>query len=186
MNQAKRDKYQELWDTLVPDNHKVNEINNWIRKIIVNKARYESVGDEHRMPWEVIGCIHMRESSLNFTKHLANGDPLTADTIHVPGGIMAPLEPPYLWEETAVAAINHHAKGWNLDLSKYVWDTFGVLWYINSYHGFGCDSHGINDPYLWNYSNHYMRGSFDADGHFNPSLVDQNPGCATILTMMGY
>lgn len=186
MKKEKRDKYKELWSSVVPDNHKVAMINSAIKKILLHREKYRNVANEYKMPWEIIGVIHMRESMFDFTRHLANGDPLVADTVRVPKALMSPLEPPYSWEEAALAAITKHAANWKINVFLYDWDIPGTLWYINSYHGFGCDKAGINDPYLWNFSNHYERGGFDSDGNFNALMEDKNPGSATVLKMMNY
>lgn len=67
-----------------------------------NWARYEAVGKNvGGVPPFVVACLHFRESSLDFTKHLANGDPLTARTLHVPAGRPMMGNPPFTWEESA-------------------------------------------------------------------------------------
>ncbi len=44
------------------------------------------VAEKTGVPWELIGAIHFRESSLDFNKCLHNGDPLGQKTVRVPAG----------------------------------------------------------------------------------------------------
>jgi lysozyme family protein len=50
------------------------------RKLITNKARYQSIEAQTGVPWYMIAALHMRESDADFSTHLHNGDPLTGRT----------------------------------------------------------------------------------------------------------
>ncbi len=72
-------------------NCKINEncfevVDSITDKILSNKTRYENVALSLNIPWYIVAAIHNMESSQNFSKHLHNGDPLSARTIHVPIG----------------------------------------------------------------------------------------------------
>jgi lysozyme family protein len=37
---------------------------------------------------------------------------------------------------------------------------------------------------VWSFSQHYQRGKFDVDTHFNPNLVSQQCGAAVLIRVM--
>ena len=57
------------------------------------RPRYEKVGGPLGIPWWFIACVHMLESSFNFTTHLHNGDPLSSRTFRVPAGRPGGIRP---------------------------------------------------------------------------------------------
>ena len=60
---------------------------NWhLQMLEAHRARYEAAGGPHGIPWWFVGAIHMLESGFTFTRHLHNGDPLSARTVRVPAG----------------------------------------------------------------------------------------------------
>ena len=145
------------------------------------KSRYAAVEARTGVPWMVIGCLHQRESGGDFTCHLHNGDPLTARTVHVPAGRPIEGNPPFPWEESAVDALHYEG------LAGLNWiDLPSTLYRIERFNGLGYRSEGIFSPYLWAGTNHYTYGKFDEDDHFDPSEVDQQPGCAGMLSVLGY
>jgi len=127
-----RDEYQRLFDTCQIRPERLQEVESLNKKITQNRNRYQAVGDPLGIPWYFIGVIHCLEASLNFNKHLHNGDPLTARTVQIPKGrpnyrleayngfgyraFHPEVLSPYLWSYS-----NHYTKG------KYVADgTFSL------------------------------------------------------------
>lgn len=162
------------------------------QKLVANKARYEAVSNFFKLPglpWYLIGIIHMRESSFDFTKHLHNGDPLTRRTVNVPAG--RPLfQPsagpgkPYTWEESAVDAISimlAESPSWG----NYRQDSSvpSLLNKMEAFNGAAYRrlSNPIPSPYLWSDSTLQKPGKFIADNKFSPTTVDQQVGAATLL-----
>lgn len=175
------------WNRTTVDNDRVPALNGILRRIMSNQARYQNVAGEFgTMPYLVVGMLHMRESMFDFTCHLANGDPLSMDTTSVPKGIMAPLLPPYTWEEAALAALENWAHGWNVDLKNYAWTIANTLWFLQAWHGFGAMEKKLPDPYLGNWTNIYIMGDYGSDGVWVPNLVDQNPGCIAVMKIANY
>ena len=72
-------------------------------------------------------------------------------------------------------------RGWNTSTD---WSLPGVLYQLEKYNGFGYRPLGIPSPYLWSFSNHYTRGKFTSDNHFDPNAVSQQVGAAAILHRM--
>jgi lysozyme family protein len=157
------------------DAHKLADIKTVVDTILKNKARYEAVGTPFGIPFWVVGCLHYRESSSSFERHLHNGDPLTARTVHVPAGCPATGEPPFTWEQSAsdALAMRGYAK-----LTE--WDLVHCLVRMEAWNGYGYKMRNVPSPYLWSFTNQYSAGKFAADGKYDPTLKDAQPGCAAI------
>lgn len=173
------DEYQKLFDTCIIKPNKYPEIDSYISKMIANKNSYDAVSKKTDVPWNFIAITHCMEGSLNFKTHLHNGDPLTARTVHVPSGRPLAGHPPFTWEESAEDALTLEGFTTWRD-----WTVPGMLYCFEKYNGFGYRRRGINSPYLWSYSNHYAKGKFSSDGHFDPDAVSRQCGAAVILRRM--
>lgn len=180
-------KYQELFDsaTIRPEwQHQVDTI---VAKIEEHRSEYQNVAYlvNINMPWYFVGVVHNMEASLDFTKHLHNGDSLLHRTVHVPAG--RPVQNPengfahgYTWQESAVDALK--LKGFD---KYHDWDIPSMLYRLEAYNGFGYSKyHGINTPYLWSGTNQYTKGKYAADGKYDPELVSKQVGGAAILKLL--
>jgi len=107
-------------------------IDKLVGQLISNRSRYENVAESLGIPWYFIAAIHNMESSQNFSKHLHNGDPLSARTRDVPAGRPKKGNPPFTWEESAVDALQlrklHKIKEWSLPR---------LLYELEGYNGWG-------------------------------------------------
>jgi lysozyme family protein len=142
------------------------------------KTRYQTVSKKTSVPWFVIAVIHEREASQSWKANLAQGDPWNKTSIHVPRG-RGPFES---WEDAAVDALTNcdpHAAAWK------DWSAGGALTLLEEYNGLGYAARGRPSPYIWAASNEYVKGKFVADGHYDPSVVDHQLGCAALLSSMG-
>ena len=171
-----RSEYQNLFSSCEISLTKLSQVDAIADKISANKGRYQSVGDALGVPWFFIGPIHNMESSLNFSTHLHNGDPLTGRTVHVPKGRPKGGTPPFTWEFSATDAL----KGQGLDQVT-DWTLASLLYQMETYNGFGYRTHGINSPYLWSASNNYTKGKYVADGTFDPDAVSSQIGAAVVF-----
>lgn len=132
------------------------------------------------IPWYFIACVHYMECSFSFNKHLHNGDPLSGYTVQVPANRpKVGHGPPFTFEESAVDA---------LKLMKYDkvtnWSLPFILQKLEGYNGFGYSKKGIHTPYLWSFSNQYVKGKYVKDGVFDADAVSQQMGAAVILKRM--
>lgn len=169
------DQYQLLFKAMVVSPPVEKRAATISGKISANSVRYKQVVENWKMPWWIVGIIHSMESSLDFTKHLHNGDPLTARTTHAPAG--RPLgTPPFTWEESAEDALKLRG----LD-NVYDWSIPHTLLELEGYNGFGYARRGIQSPYLWAGSSIYKKGKYVADGHFDPEAVSSQIGAALLL-----
>lgn len=185
-----RMEYNSLFNKAQVKPSSIAKVDAAYRQLVANKARYEAVANAFRLPgvpWYLIGCIHMRESSFRFTGHLHNGDPLTARTKNVPSGRplanpKAGAGKPYTWEESAIDAIGLKLSGspswYNYKNDK---STASLLNKLEAFNGAGYRNKNIPTPYLWADSTVQVPGKFVADGQFNPSVVDQQLGAGTLL-----
>lgn len=155
----------------------ISYVNKQTDRILVNIDRYAVVSKYSKVPAWLVGAIHLREASLKFNTHLANGDPLFDElgeplkTTHVPAG----LGPFNTWEAGAVAAFNLK-KTFDIEF----WDINTCLTFAEKYNGLGYKKRGIRSPYVWGLTNHQQKGKYVADGIFDCSVMDGQIGVAAI------
>lgn len=168
--------YLNLFETsqLTSDGNQLRQLDGVCRAILANQIRYVAVQCAALVPWPLIAAIHSRESALNFTCHLLNGDPLTNRTVHVPSGRPTTGNPPFTWQQGAVEALVERWKPTK-------WDLPGALEFMERYNGLGYQKHGMNTPYLWSYTDKYSSGKYVMDGRIDPTFIDREPGTVAIL-----
>ena len=181
LTDALREEYRRLFDTCDIRSERQKEVEPLVTSIAENRERYRAVGLPLGIPWFFVGTIHCLEASLRFTRHLHNGDPLTARTVHVPKDRPPTGQPPFTWEESATDALTLEG----LDRVT-EWSMAGILFQLEKYNGLGYrTAHPeVLSPYLWSFSTHYTLGKFVADGKFDPDAVSQQCGAAVLLRRM--
>lgn len=152
-----------------------------------HRDRYEGLSRDTGVPWYVIAVVHAMEgggSSGRFTGHLHNGDTLAHRTTSYPPN--RPVAPPaagegqpYTWEESGRDALSR----WR---SVTDWSLPATLWRLEGYNGFGTRGHGVPTPYLWSFTDQYVKGKYTSDGPagWNPDFVSRQVGAAAILKRM--
>ena len=146
-------------------------------RLVNAKPHYQQVAQKTGVPWPVIAVIHERESSQSWFASLAQGDPWNRVSIHVPKG-RGPFDS---WEEAAADALvvcPPHAARWE------DWSIGGALVLLEQYNGLGYARMGRPSPYLWSGTNQYHSGKYVADGHYDPTAIDHQTGCASLLIRM--
>jgi len=141
-----------------------------------NKEHYKTIERRTGVPWYVVGTIHMRESSGDFSTYLHNGEQLGKTTKKVPKGIFFDN-----WEEASEDAIKRYYEDNQ--------EEFGTLEALERYNGLGyrnkrCKGNQVNSPYLWSGSQHYKQGKYIRDGVFTCNAVDKQLGTATMIKAM--
>ncbi len=147
------------------------------QRLVNAKPRYQSVSRQTGVPWPIIAVIHMRESSQDWTRSLAQGDPWNRVSTHVPAG-RGPFDS---WESAAVDALVKCAPylAANAD-----WSLGRTLAKLEAYNGLGYAAKGVPSPYLWAGTNQYKAGKYVRDGVYDGNVVDTQPGCAGLLMAM--
>lgn len=140
--------------------------------------RYVAVAAGLGCPPHVVGLIHAMECGLDFGRHLHNGDPLTARTIHVPAGRPLAGKPPFAWETSAADALAMHG----LD----AWDDWtipGLCYVLERYNGWGYRRQhpDVPTPYLWSMTTAYTSGKYVSDGTWAATAVSKQPGAVALL-----
>jgi lysozyme family protein len=181
LTSAVKAEYDRLWDTCVVRTDKRASAAAIADRIVAHRDRYEAAGSPHGVPWYVVGIIHQLESSGDFTKHLHNGDPLTARTVQVPAGRPRNGHPPFTWEFSAADALTVDG----LDTWR-DWSVSGTLFVFERFNGFGYRNpdHRINSPYLWSFSTHYTKGKYISDTVYDPNAVSAQCGTAVLLRLL--
>lgn len=144
------------------------------KALLAAKPRYQSVEAKTGVPWFVIGVIHERESSQNWSRSLAQGDPWNRVSVNVPRG-RGPFKS---WEEAAIdALVNCHP----FLARKKDWSIGATLTNLELYNGAGYVNRGQPSPYVWAGTDQYRAGKYVRDGVYDPNHVDSQPGCAGML-----
>lgn len=147
------------------------------KALVGSKKRYQAVEAKTGVPWPVIAVIHERESSQNWGRSLAQGDPIDRVSVNVPRG----RGPFASWEAAAIdALVNCHP----FLARKRDWSVGGTLVNLEAYNGIGYAAKGRPSPYLWAGTNQYVSGKYVRDGVYDPNHVDRQPGCANLLKAM--
>ena len=144
-----------------------------------HKARYEKIGKEAGVPAALVGAIHWRECSGDFTKYLHQGDPLGKPARRVPKNI--PLF--HDFDKAAVHALKMKSGIRDaVGLDENTRDPTAVATYAEAYNGLGYHNRGKSSPYVYSGTEEYTRGKYVKDGVFSSRTVDQQIG---VLAMMG-
>lgn len=147
-------------------------------RIQANKAVYSELEKETGVPWWFIGMVHYRESNLNMSTNIANGQPFNKKTTIVPKG-RGPFQS---FKEAAIdALVNCEPKA----ASNKDWTAAGALTKFEEYNGLGYYNKGLPSPYVWSGTDQYIKGKYVADGVYDPNAVDQQLGGAGILKFLG-
>jgi lysozyme family protein len=175
---ALRKEYENLFNACIIRPERIGTVEGILARLMENRQRYGSVADGMGIPWFFVAVIHNMESSLSFSKHLHNGDPLTRRTVQVPAGRPRAGNPPFTWEESAIDALALRGLKAQTD-----WSLTGTLYQLEGYNGWGYRLYHqhVLSPYLWGFSTHYQSGKYVLDGTWSDSAVSQQCGCAVLL-----
>jgi lysozyme family protein len=147
------------------------------QKAVTNKARYQSIESQTGVSWIFIAVSHYRESSQNFSKSLAQGDPWNKVSTHVPAG----RGPFASFEEAAVDALVNCAPraAQNTD-----WSIGGMLTLLERYNGMSYANANRPSPYIWSGTDQYKIGKVLVDHGPIEEVVDKQLGCAGLIMAM--
>ena len=168
---------EERWNKAQIRPEKVHFVGAITAQIVRSRNRYDTVAAATSVPWPVIASIHNMECGLSFRENLANGDPLTAKTRHVPQG-RPPGNPPFTWEQGAIDALKFD------HLDKKSWGDIGdELNNVELYNGSGYQKYhpGTPSPYLWSWTTIYTRGKYVADGVWSDTAISDQCGVSPLL-----
>jgi lysozyme family protein len=181
LDAALRAEYERLFAACKVRAERVQAVDTIVDHLVAARTRYAGLETVLGTPWYVVAVIHSLESGQRFDRHLHNGDPLTARTRHVPAGRPPRGNPPFTWEASATDALQLHGfDRWH------DWGVAGVMYKLEQYNGWGYRQFHpqVLSPYLWSFSQHYQKGKYVADGHFDPNAVSQQCGAAVLLRRM--
>ena len=169
--------YHRMWDRAQIAAGKLEGARKIARAIVANRARYAAVEAATGVPWFMIGPIHARESDMDFSTHLHNGDSLKARTHHVPAGRPTRGNPPFPWDASAIDALTMAPH----ELQKVkAWSVERILYESEKYNGWGYLERG-NSPYLWSWTSEYHGGKYVRDGVYDANHWDEQAGCVALI-----
>jgi lysozyme family protein len=167
-------KYAGYWDKMVI-NPPIQEFTTGAQFAVDHKDTYQALESKTGVPWAMLACIHRRESNADFSTYLGNGQLLSRITTLVPKG-RGPFTGPDAFINGGVDAID--AEGWGTITD---WRLEKQLYYMMLFNGPGYELRGLPSPYIWGHTNIQRPGKYVADGVFNSSVMDTQPGCAPLL-----
>lgn len=149
-------------------------LDNAVAKIKLHQDEYRAVESATKVPWKVVAVIHWRESSLNFSTYLGNGQKLNQVTTIVPKG----RGPFSSFSEGCIDALTLEGYAGKLD-----WSLATTLKRLEMFNGGGYLKRGMVSPYLFACSNMSPhKGYYIEDGKFHPEAsCDEYLGCIPIL-----
>lgn len=157
----------------------ISKLDATLDRIIAAKSKLEGPARAVHTPWYVIGVLWMLETGGNFSLHLHNGDPLTAQTVNEPKGRPQDWPPPPgvdPWEYSAADALRLH--GLNdmdgLQIGE-------MLARLERFNGRGYQKKGLFSPYLWSGTDLYEKGKYLSDHGFSTDAVSELVGAAAVL-----
>lgn len=171
-------RYAKYWDAMTINGGRVQAFTDEAQFAINNKVTYQVLESKTRVPWQMLACIHRRESDANFKTYLGNGQPLTLRTTEVPVG-RGPFIGPNAFIDGGVDAIN--IEGWG---SITDWRLEKQLYYMLLFNGVGSEAWGHPSSYIWGGTNIQQPGKWIRDHVWSSTVMDPQPGCAPLLWMI--
>ena len=140
-----------------------------------NKETYQAISDATGVPPELICAIHYRESGCDFDTYLHNGQKLGQPTTIVPKDVFFTD-----FKEAAIDALKSKVDSTGITFQGN-YDMATCMTFAEAFNGFGYANNGHVNPYLYSGTGVYQVGKYSSDGHYDPNLVDQQPGVFIIV-----
>jgi len=186
--ETKWPEYAHRWDAMQIVSSHQHELDHAAATLLAGKDKLTAASEAvwaqqnqtrfSKIPWYMLGVILWRERDLSvplFEAYLGNGQSIRHRTTIVPRG----RGPFPTFEAGVVDAVKIDGLDRVLD-----WRLEKMLYYCEALNGAGYANRGVPSPYIWSFTNQYIKGKFDYDGHYNPSLVDPQPGCAALFSTL--
>lgn len=159
---------------------RAKEVGRIVDTIVFHRDRYDEVVETlTTVPWWAVAVIHNMECGLDFTKHLHNGDSLKRRTVNEPKGRPTTGNGPFSFLESAIDALRYDKAHIVTD-----WSIGPALDWFERYNGVGYRNHKpapVPSPYLWSFTDQYVKGKYVSDGKYDPNAVSQQAGVACVL-----
>lgn len=166
----------ELFQTMVVHSDFLSQANQSVSTIFQQRSVYEICSATYtkdyssrgtswlKIPWFMFGVVHAMEAGCDIRRSLKDGS-LLPQGAHPAGFI------PRVWR-------------FAISPDDLFYDIGKILYYTEGWNGFGYKSKGINSPYLWSGTNHYVKGKFVKDGKFDPDAVSKQVGAAILYRLL--
>lgn len=148
-----------------------------VAKITAAQNRYQRIQAMTGVDWKFVACTHYRESDLNFSTQLGQGDPLNRVSVHVPKG----RGPFASFEDGAYDALVNCAP---YAARIHDWSLPGMLTVLEMYNGLGYAKRSVPSPYVWSGTDQYHSGKYVRDGVYDAGTVDKQLGVAGLVKLI--
>lgn len=160
--------YISNWTNQTPQQSHQGEVNSVLSKVMANRKVYEEIATKMggTIPWYAIAAIHGREASGNLGQSIKDGSNIGSgnfinDAVKV-------------LKSQALGKVKFSGPG----------DIPALLSAMESYNGQGYYNRKLDSPYLWSGTQFQDMGKYVADGKFDASVKDKQPGAALLLKLM--
>ena len=155
------------------------DITNFKKIYAANKEIYEKISAETGVPPELIAALHYRESGCNFNTYLHNGDELGKPTTNYPQGILFND-----FTEAAIDALKRELDSKNITMTQDS-SMAAMMTFAEIYNGTGYTNNNYTaSPYVYSGTNIYTSGKYTSDGHYDPTVVDKQPGIYILINSL--
>ena len=168
--------YAQWWDDARILSDQQTEVTNTVIRLRKNESRYQNIENLTGVPWELIACLHERESGAKFDRQLAQGDPLNRRSTNEP--ISGPFD---TFEASAIWALHHDKLDAVVD-----WRIEKMIYYAELWNGWGYALYHPNtpSPYIVGGTTVQKPGKYVADGVWSSSTWDKQIGVLAMLLEM--
>ena len=172
--QTLKPEYEQLLASMVVDAARMGVIDATAKRLVDLMEVYEREHAATSVPAAFLAGLDEREDGADQSRAIGQGDRWNRVSVNVPRG-----HGPFASKYDADLFYIHYD---HLDDCSQPWSWPYACWKGEAWNGFGPrDYHGIHTGYLWAGTNHYRVGKYDADGHWNPDMVDQQLGLIPVL-----
>lgn len=164
------------WNAMVVNSNRLDDFSEAASRLYRNVSTYRQVEKLTGVPAAMVMVIHERECSGAMWGYLGNGERWDRVTTLVPAG----RGPFHGFVDGAVDALTYeglvHITDWSIERAL-----FSEEW-LNG-EGYR-EYHNEASPYIWGGTNQQTIGKYTSDGHFDPTAMDTQPGCAPLMAAL--
>lgn len=171
---------ERRWEAMHLNAHRIAAFDATAKRLSDLRPRLLPISLKTGVPWWVIAVILEREGAGRTDRYLGNGQPLDRVTTEEPVG-RGPFYGADAFDRGCLDALIDcppHTAGWH------DWSPGGTLTALEEYNGLGYAERGKPSPYVWSGTDQYERGKYVADHVYDPRAIDEQEGCAAIISRM--
>lgn len=169
--QELRDEYLRNWNRAKINDSDKGKVARGLDIVRPHIEKYNEVASHIDCNIHALICSHYREAGCDFDRQILNGQAWDMKTTIVPKG-----EGPFESFEVSCK------RGFDIKPKmEHENNIIDILHFLERWNGWGYRRRGVWSPYLWSYTNLYVKGYYTSDGKFSMNAVNRQLGCASLL-----